>query len=72
MRVNRKVNVNLQTFQAWQHRQVIDDVVDAYPMDPLGIDYQSTPTDFTPHTIAVPSGLFASGVTATSVPKGLL
>jgi hypothetical protein len=72
MRVPRNINTAWQTFNAWQHRKVIDEVVFSYPMDPLGIDYHSTPTSFTPHKVTIFSGTFASAVSATKIPKGLL
>lgn len=74
MIVPRNVNVALQTFNAWQHRKVIDEnskvnsVQEAFSTlwtDPDG-------SSFTPHGITTTSGTYASAVTANKPSEGLL
>lgn len=73
MRVPRHVNVAWQTFNAWQHRKVIDENVKASDIqNAYEAQWKDPNRDFTPHKITMTSGAWAAGVEPTSVSKGLL
>lgn len=74
MRVPRHVNVALQTFNAWQHRKVVDENVKASDIQNAYTTLWKDPDrdDFTPHKITMTSGAWSAGVEATSASKGLL
>lgn len=73
MRVPRPVNTALQTFNAWQHRKVVDEVVKASDIQNAFTTQWTDPDrSFTPHKVTASSGDSASAVTANTPEKGLL
>ena len=73
MRVPRKINVSLQTFNAWQHRKVIDENVKASNVqNAYSVYWQDPNTSFTPHTVTVTSGEYAAAATANDPVRGML
>lgn len=73
MRVPRHVNVQLQTFRAWEHRRAIEGTAVAQDMNDLtGVQWEDPNRSFLPKKIATTSGAAASAVTAKVPEKGLL
>lgn len=73
MRVPRKVNQALQCFNAWQHRKVIDDNVKASDIqNAFTTQWKDPNRDFSPHTVTIPSGCYASAAEANERNYGLL
>lgn len=74
MRVPRYVNTALQSFNAWQHREVIDSVVKASDIQNAYSTLWKQPDGrrFTQYGVTITSGSYASAATANLGDKGIL
>jgi hypothetical protein len=70
MRVKRKVNVALQNYKAWQHRDVVDKVMMVHNAEFPDLTVMPAKV-FTPHYVTATSGVSHSAVTSNVAERGL-